>query len=92
MHWLPGAEIRASQPTVLKVRLEKGGEALTQAAVRFEYWQEGDAKHQFVQTQESQPGLYEANISFPSPATYSVKVHVEAPGIHDHQTHTLTVR
>jgi hypothetical protein len=90
-HFPPADGIRASRETALAVRVLHGGEALRAAAVQFEYWREGEVKHTFVKAAESQPGRYEANISFPTAGTYTVNVHVEAPGIHDHRAFTLPV-
>lgn len=92
IRFAPSEGIRASQEATLAVQITKDNEALPNATVRFEYWREGEEKHIFLDAAESQPGQYEANVSLPASGTYTVKVHVQAPGIHDHKEFPLSVQ
>lgn len=73
--------------------MQKDNQALTEAAVKFEIWREGEEKHQYVDASEKQPGEYTtANATFPASGTYTVKVHVEKGEIHDHKEFSVTVQ
>ncbi|WP_400164152.1 FixH family protein [Brevibacillus sp. TJ4] len=92
MHFAPSESIRASEEASLAVHVMHEDQALSKATVRFEYWRDGEQLHHFLDAPESQPGMYEAKVSFPASGSYTVKVHVEAPDIHDHQEFPLSVQ
>ncbi|WP_445613838.1 FixH family protein [Geobacillus sp. YF-1] len=81
---LSSHSVTAGKPVTLAVRIMKDGKPLTKATVRFEIWQ-ADNKHEFVETKEAGNGDYQAEVTFATPGTYSVKVHVEAASLHEHQ-------
>ena len=92
MHFMPTDPIHASEEASLTVHLMHDNETLSSATVRFEYWREGEDKHHFLEASEAQAGTYEAKVSFPASGPYTVKVHVEAPDIHDHKEFPLAVQ
>jgi hypothetical protein len=90
-HFEP-AEAKANQRTTLTVHIAKDNQPLTQATVQFEYWKNGDKKHQFVAAGEKNAGDYAAQADLSSPGKYTVKVHVEKGTIHDHKEYTISVQ
>ncbi|KKX56031.1 hypothetical protein X546_09520 [Brevibacillus borstelensis cifa_chp40] len=93
MHFQPAESIKANEAASLTVHVQKDNQALTEAAVKFEIWREGEEKHQYVDASEKQPGEYTtANATFPASGTYTVKVHVEKGEIHDHKEFSVTVQ
>lgn len=93
-HFMPPASIQANESAPFTVHVMKENQALTQAAVRFEYWQGKEEKHAFVDAAETQAGQYSASVSFPSSGAYTMKVHVEKKegDIHDHKEFAVTVQ
>jgi len=87
---LSSHSFEAGKPVTLTVRVMKEGKALTNATVRFEIWQ-ADNKHEFIDAKEKGNGEYEAAAAFANKGTYSVKVHVEAGALHEHQVEQVTV-
>ena len=69
--------IKNNQPVELSVKLTQGDQPISAASVRFEIWQENDAKHQFIEVKEVSPGTYSTEHSFPHNGHYIVKIHVE---------------
>ncbi|OQP07778.1 hypothetical protein B1690_00365 [Geobacillus sp. 46C-IIa] len=86
---LSSHSFEAGKPVALGVRITKDGKPMTDATVRFEIWQ-ADNKHQFIDAKEKRNGQYEAVATFANQGTYSVKVHVEASGLHEHQVEQVT--
>ncbi|ABO66235.1 Conserved hypothetical protein [Geobacillus thermodenitrificans NG80-2] len=87
---LSSHSFEAGKPVTLGVRITKDGKALTNATVRFEIWQ-AENKHEFIDASEKGNGEYEAVATFANKGTYSVKVHVEASALHEHQVKQVTV-
>jgi hypothetical protein len=90
-HFEP-ATTKVNQPTDLTVHLIKDNQPLTQATVKFEYWKNGDEKHQFIDAGEGKAGAYTAQAVLSSPGEYTVKIHVEKGDIHDHKEYPLLVQ
>ncbi|NNU82358.1 hypothetical protein ETC05_00455 [Geobacillus sp. BMUD] len=88
---LSSRSFEAGKPAALTVHLTKDGKPLTNAIVRFEIWQ-ADNKHEFVDADDKGNGKYEAVATFANKGTYSVKVHVEADQLHEHQVEQVTVQ
>ncbi|QIZ67124.1 FixH family protein [Geobacillus subterraneus] len=87
---LSSHSFEAGKPVTLGVRITRDGKPMTDATVRFEIWQ-ADNKHEFIDATEKGNGEYEAAAAFANKGTYSVKVHVEASGLHEHQVEQVTV-
>ncbi|OPX04142.1 FixH family protein [Geobacillus proteiniphilus] len=88
---LSSRSFEAGKPAALTVHLTKDGKPFTNATVRFEIWQANN-KHEFVDADEKGNGEYEAVATFANKGTYSVKVHVEADQLHEHQVEQVTVQ
>lgn len=84
-------EYVVNQSANLTARIAHAGKPLTNATVRFEVWKD-DGKHQFIDASETQAGQYEAVTTFQEKGAYSVKIHVEAKEIHEHQIEQITVK
>ncbi|OAT73563.1 FixH family protein [Parageobacillus thermoglucosidasius] len=84
-------EYAVNKPVSLTARIAHAGKPLTNAAVRFEVWKDS-GKHEFIDASETQAGQYEAAATFQEKGTYSVKIHVEAKELHEHQIEQITVK
>lgn len=83
--------IKSDQPVELSVKLAQGDQLISGANVRFEIWQENDAKHDFIVAKETSSGTYSSDYSFPKDGHFIVKIHVEKGNIHDHTEKTVDV-
>ncbi|HEX7064610.1 MAG TPA: FixH family protein [Bacillales bacterium] len=86
---------KANQRTEIKVSLEKDGEALSNALVRYEYWMEGGKrKHYYTDKKKTgEQGSYTATVTFPSTGTYHFKVHVyKGDHLHTHKLFNFLVK
>lgn len=90
-HFMPPEGIKAGEAATYTVHLMKDNQSFAQAAVKFEIWLGNEEKHTFVDATETQPGQYSAPVSFPSPGSYTVNVHVEKADVHDHKSFPLSV-
>jgi hypothetical protein len=84
--------VTAGAETELTADLEKGGEPLTKADVRFEVWLDGSEKHDWVETEAAQEGSYTGTFTFSQSGLYHITVHVENDeGLHEHKEEEITV-
>lgn len=88
---LQSKEYVANQSASLTAQIAHDGKPLTNATVRFEVWK-NNGKHEFIDASEAQAGQYEAATTFQEKGTYSVKIHVEAKELHEHQLEQITVK
>lgn len=88
-----GLSIHLMEPDILKadeqalwmVHLaEENGHPLTEATVRFDFWQDGK-EHTLVDAVETVAGEYTAEFSFPESGDYRLVVHIEKDELHEHQ-------
>lgn len=77
--------------TEIEVNITNSDHPLTDGNVGFEYWQEGDTKHQFIDATETDSGHYSALIPFQQPGEYILKLHLEKDEIHEHKEWMVTV-
>lgn len=68
--------IKMNEETLLSAKVTNEAQPISNANVRFEIWQEGNEKHEFIDAEEKD-GQYQANYSFPEKGKFTVKVHVE---------------
>ncbi|SEN59328.1 FixH family protein [Lihuaxuella thermophila] len=86
------SQARSGKPITVIGHVQRDGNPLTDAEVQFEYWKEGEQKHEWTDTAERNPGEYLTTIRFSEPGTYRVKLHVEKGEIHDHKEETYIVK
>ncbi|SIS48816.1 FixH family protein [Salimicrobium flavidum] len=81
------------EKTSLSATITKDGSAFENGEITFEISSSQTEKHQYIDAEESEPGVYEAAHSFPSEGTYTVQVHFEKPSeeIHQHQEKEITI-
>ncbi|MFY0546265.1 FixH family protein [Brevibacillus sp. H7] len=91
-HFQPDSPVPANVSIRWSVHLAKEGQLLDKAAVQFEYWKNGEEKHQFVDAKEASAGEYRAQVTLPAPGGYTFKVHVEKGTIHDHKEFPVTAQ
>ncbi|GAA0432974.1 FixH family protein [Lentibacillus halophilus] len=84
--------IQANEEVTLIAHLQKGNKPFTSASVKLEYWKSGQEKHNFIETEESEKGKYQANVTFDDPGNYTVKVHFKKEEIHSHKEETVDVQ
>lgn len=92
MHVMLPKEVKSGQETKLTAHVRQEGNPFVDAEVQFEYWKEGDQKHEYTDTAEVKPGEYYTSIRFSQPGTYHLILHVEKGNIHDHKEQTLIVK
>lgn len=92
MHMDVPENVQAGQTIEALAHVQLDQKALTDADVRFEFWKEGNNKHEYIETTEKNPGEYAASLTFSEKGTYHLKLHVEKDKIHDHQEKTITVQ
>lgn len=87
-----GLSIHLMKPDILKVGeqaqwivhlAEEDGQPLTEALVRFDYWQDGQA-HTLIEAIETVAGEYTAQFAFPKAGEFRVLVHIEKDELHEH--------
>ncbi|MBP0725594.1 FixH family protein [Bacillus sp. RG28] len=71
---------------------DKHGQPISKANVRLESWQDVNGKHEFIDAKEVKAGEYEVKETFTKAGKYSIKAHVEKPGIHEHTVLEITVK
>ncbi|SDJ49274.1 FixH family protein [Salimicrobium halophilum] len=83
----------AEEGTVLTTTIKKDGTAFEQAEVTFEIFSDQSEKHEYVDAEETEAGIYQATHSFSSDGTYNVQVHFEKPDeeIHQHKKKEITI-
>ncbi|MCP3742558.1 FixH family protein [Rossellomorea sp. BNER] len=92
IHLMKPDDVKANQDTKLTTHVTKDDEALSKAQIRFEIWQEGSEKHEWVTTEEMKSGEYTGTYLFPEKGDYHVQVHVENDeGVHEHTMEMITV-
>lgn len=84
--------VEAGKEDEFTVHLQKDGEPLTEANVRFEYWKIDEDKHQFVDTNETADGEYKAALTGESAGEYQLVVHVEKGELHEHKEVSFEVQ
>ncbi|AKG05107.1 hypothetical protein AAV35_010130 [Salimicrobium jeotgali] len=80
--------------TVLKTTINKDGVPFEKGEITYEISSPESEKHEYVDAEETEPGVYRARHSFPSKGTYTVAVHIEKPSeeIHQHQEKKVTIQ
>ncbi|WP_077619163.1 FixH family protein [Bacillus sinesaloumensis] len=85
-------EYSKGKQSTLLVSFEESEAPLTDARVRFEVWLEGNDKHEFLDANETDSGVYKAAHTFAEEGTYHVQVHIEKDEIHEHLEKTTKVK
>ncbi|WP_337969808.1 FixH family protein [Virgibacillus salexigens] len=92
MHFNQPKDVMVDQETAMTVHLQMNDKPLEQATVRYEVWKEGEEKHHWVDTEETNAGEYTGKHSFSEKGTNYVIVHVENDdGLHEHEEHVVEV-
>jgi len=93
MNFLNPETVQVKKETELMVDLELEGKALESVKVRYEIWDTNDeAKHDWVDTEETKPGTYTAQYAFEKAGTYHVEIHVQDEhDLHEHEAHEIIV-
>lgn len=93
MHFMNPENSKKDDVTVLIVHLNMGDDAFENADVRYEIWNDDISEtHDWVDADESTPGEYVANHTFPESGTYTVQIHVENDdGLHEHEEYDIVV-
>ncbi|MBM7586450.1 PKD repeat protein [Bacillus pakistanensis] len=92
IHFMKPDDVKVAKETKLITHVTKNDTSLSKAQVRFEIWQDGSEKHEWVTTEEMKPGEYTGTYSFSEKGEYHVQVHVENDeGVHEHTMEMITV-
>ncbi|WP_026907373.1 FixH family protein [Paucisalibacillus globulus] len=92
MHFVKPEDVKVNQEIELMVHLQLDNEPLEQARVRYEIYQEGSEKHDWIDVEESVAGEYTNSHSFIEEGMYTIVIHVENDeGLHEHTEHQMEV-
>lgn len=92
IHFMEPEDIRANQETDFMVHLQLDNEPLGNANVRYEIFNDGSEKHDWVETEETEPGEYSGSFTFSEEGIYTVITHVENDeGLHEHKEQKVEV-
>ncbi|WP_188454616.1 FixH family protein [Virgibacillus oceani] len=93
MHFMKPENVKVNQENDMTVHLQMDETPLENASVRYEIWnEESPDKHEWVETEEANPGEYKAIHLFKKSGSYVVVVHVENDeGLHEHEEHQIKV-
>lgn len=84
--------MKANEEVSLTAHLQKDGEPLSGAFVRFEITKTGNKNAQWIETEESKDGEYEGKAAFEEAGKYTVTIHAENDkGLHEHTEETITI-
>ncbi|MGG3914737.1 FixH family protein [Rossellomorea vietnamensis] len=85
--------ITAGEESEMMVHVENKEAALEDARVRFEIYQDGQEKHEWVDLTQGESGEYKGSYTFPEKGSYNVQVHVtKGEEIHEHTMETVDVQ
>ncbi|MEK5441435.1 FixH family protein [Fredinandcohnia sp. FSL W7-1320] len=85
-------EYPVGKSSTLHVSFEESGAPLTDAKVRFEVWKDGAEKHEFIDANETENGVYQSDFTFTESGNYNIQVHIEKGEIHEHLEKTTNVK
>ncbi len=77
-------EIIVNESLPLEVTVIHEGATLTDAKVRFEIWAEAATRHEFIDTEEKQLGVYTSSFEFKKSGKHQLVVHIQNDTLHEH--------
>jgi len=83
--------ITVNKEVTLSAVIKNQNQPLTEAAITFEVWPEGQEQHEFIDATEGDTGEYTTKKAFAAKGVYQVQVHVKKGEIHDHKPFTIEV-
>jgi hypothetical protein len=93
IHLMKPETVPEGEQVELTSSIEKSESPLTEAQVRYEIWLDGQEKHEWVNTEESEEGTYMGKYEFTEKGMYYITVHVENDeGVHEHTEEMITVQ
>ena len=93
IHLMKPDSITAGEEAKMMVHVENEEAPLEDAKVRFEIYQEGQEKHEWVDLTPGEAGKYSGSYTFPEKGSYNVQVHVtKGEEIHEHTMETVEVQ
>ncbi|WP_456275739.1 FixH family protein [Bacillus sp. AK128] len=81
----------ANVPAKIEALAIHDGAPIENSRVRFEIWKEGETKHEFIEAEEVQSGLYRSEFQFTSSGVFSVIIHLQNEELHEHVEQQLNV-
>ncbi|MFD2044807.1 FixH family protein [Ornithinibacillus salinisoli] len=87
-------DVSMNEEISLNVLLEMDNDALTDAEVQYEIWNDDldNSKHEWVEAEETNPGEYVAEHTFEHKGLYTIQIHVQnEEGLHEHEQHEVEV-
>ncbi|WP_060670444.1 FixH family protein [Rossellomorea vietnamensis] len=93
IHLMKPDVVTAGEVAEMMVHVENKEDALEDARVRFEIYQEDQEKHEWVDLNPGEKGEYKGSYTFPEKGSYNVQVHVtKGEEIHEHTMETVEVQ
>nr|WP_175475724.1 FixH family protein [Evansella caseinilytica] len=89
--WQAAEEVDSGEEAELTVFVDWQEEPLTEARVIYEVWQHGDEAHEWLETEEVEPGIYTSQYTFDNGGDYHVVVHIENDELHEHVSQLIHV-
>ncbi|WP_164669898.1 FixH family protein [Virgibacillus doumboii] len=93
MHFMKPEDVKANQETDLIVHLQMDNEPMENANVSYEViYDSNSEKHEWVETEEAEPGEYTGTYSFEEAGNYTITIHVKNDeGLHEHKEFNVEV-
>jgi hypothetical protein len=92
MHFQKPEGVTPNKEVPLTVHLQLDNQPFTAATVRYEIYNEGVEKHDWVDAEEATSGEYSSLYTFKETGNYTVVIHVENDeGLHEHQEQEIEV-
>jgi hypothetical protein len=80
-----------NKPILLETIATLDGKSITNSIVKFEIWEKSDTRHEFVETEEVESGVYQAMFEFKKNGTFTVIIHIQNEALHEHIERKLIV-
>jgi hypothetical protein len=85
-------QLLINEPLSIEAMIINEENPLTKAQVKFEIWGEHETRHEFIETEEKQEGLYVSFYEFKEAGKKFVVVHIQNDVLHEHIQHEIDVR
>jgi hypothetical protein len=84
-------ELIANKSIILEAYATHEGKPVGDSMVKYEIWEENDTRHDFIEAEEVESGLYQTTFEFNKAGKYFVTVHIQNDELHEHIQRKLIV-
>ncbi|WP_239585878.1 FixH family protein [Bacillus mesophilus] len=80
-----------NKPIVLETSATLDEKPITDSIVKFEIWEKSDTRHEFIEAEEVESGVYQSTFEFKKTGTFTVVIHIQNEELHEHIQRELIV-